>query len=120
MEVLLRAEHRLCRRVQRLAHAALAEALERGEKTLRQSLLELHALSVDRCTQMVTDAVAGEVALTEDDQAAYRLRVRLGLEGGAAEQQEQARRSEPSLRRSQRVWQRNPTGDPVAATVTQS
>ena len=98
---------------------ALAEAIERGEKTLGQSLLEQHALSVDRCTQMVTEAAAGEAALTEDDQAAYRLRVRLGLEVGPAEQQEQARRSEPSPRRRLRVGQRNPTRDPVA-TVTRS
>lgn len=98
---------------------ALAEAIERNEPTISQRLLEQHAISVDRCTQMVTEAAAGEAALSEDDQAAYRLRVRLGLEVGPAEQQEQARRSEPSPRRHLRVGQRNPTRDPVA-TVTRS
>ena len=92
---------------------ALAEAIERNEMTISQSLLEQHALSVDRCSQMVTEAVAGETALTEDEHAAYRLRVRLGLEAGPAEQQEQDRRSQPTPRRNPRVGQRKPTRDPV-------
>ena len=97
---------------------ALAEAMEKGEKTLSRTLLEQHALSVDRCDQMITEAVAGESALTEDDNAAYRLRVRLGLETGSAQQQEgqekrQLQRGNPSLRRSPRVGQRKPTRDPV-------
>ena len=62
---------------------------------------------------MVTEAVAGETALTEDDQAAYRLRVRLGLEAGPAEQPQQDWRSQPTPRRNQRVGQRKPTRDPV-------
>jgi hypothetical protein len=92
---------------------ALAEAIERGEKTLSRPLLEQHALSVDRCGQMVTEAVAGETALAADDHAAYRLRVRLGLEQGPAEQQEQGQRTRPSLRRQSRVGQRKPTRDLV-------
>ena len=92
---------------------ALAEAIERGETTISQSLLEQHALSVDRCGQMVTEAVAGEAALTEDDHAAYRLRVRLGLEAGPAEQQEQDRRPQSAPRRNPRVGQGKPTRDPV-------
>ena len=99
---------------------ALAEALEQGEKTLSRPLLEQHALSVDRCGQMVSEAVAGETALTEDDQAAYRLRVRLGLERGPTERHGQAlqendrqERSVPSPRRHARVGQRKPVRDPV-------
>jgi flavin-binding protein dodecin len=92
---------------------ALAEAIERGEKTISLSLLEQHSLSVDRCGQMVTEAVAGEAALTEDDNAAYQLRVRLGLETGPAEQQKQDRRSQSPSRRHPRVGQRKPTRDPV-------
>jgi AAA domain len=92
---------------------ALAEAIEQGEKTISQALLEHHALSVDRCGQMVTEAVAGETALTEDDNAAYRLRVRLGLEAGPAEQQEQDQRHVPSSHRGSRVGQRRPSRDPV-------
>jgi hypothetical protein len=91
---------------------AFAEAIERGEKTLPLSLLEQHALSVDRCGQMVTEAVSGEAALTEDDQAAYRLRVRLGLEVGPAEQQQQDQRPRTAPRRHLRVGQRKPTRDP--------
>ena len=92
---------------------ALAEAIEQGEKTISQALLEHHALSVDRCGQMVTEAVAGETALTEDDNAAYRLRVRLGLEAGPAEQQEQDQRHVPSSHRGSRFGQRRPARDPV-------
>lgn len=92
----------------------LAEAIERGEKTISQSLLEQHALSVDRCDQMITEAVAGETALTEDDNAAYRLRVRLGLEQSPAQQQEQAKGQRSNrIHQSQRVGQRKPQRDPV-------
>jgi len=99
---------------------ALAEALEQGEKTLSRPLLEQHALSVDRCGQMVSEAVAGETALSEDDHAAYRLRVRLGLEQGPAELHGQGpqgkdrqERSIPSQRHHARVGQRKPVRDPV-------
>ena len=99
---------------------ALAEALEQGEKSLSRPLLEHHALSVDRCGQMVSEAVAGETALTEDEQAAYRLRVRLGLEQGPTERHGQAlqgndrqERSVRSPRHHARVGQRKPVRDPV-------
>jgi hypothetical protein len=94
----------------------LAEVMETGETTLSRGLLEQHALSVDRCDQMMTEAMAGETALTEDDNAAYRLRVRLGLEQGPAQQQEQgwAKGQGSSLPRpSPRVGQRKPQRDPV-------
>jgi len=79
-----------------------------------RSLLEQHALSVDRRDQMVTEAVAGEAALTEDDNAVYRLRVRLGLEQGPARQQGQPKGKEVSrIHPSQRVGQRKPQRDPV-------
>ncbi len=95
----------------------LAEALETGAKTISRSLLEQHALSVDRCEQMVTEAVAGETALTEDDNAAYRLRVRLGLEQGPAQQHGQAKAQGSSRTRpSQGVGQRKPQRDPVKNT----
>jgi hypothetical protein len=99
---------------------ALAQALEAGEKTLSLALLEQHALSVDRCTQMITEAMAGETALAEDANAAYRLRVRLGLEPGPAPQlrSEPKEKGQPPLgvasaRRSHQVGQRKPTRDPL-------
>ena len=99
---------------------ALAQALERGEKTISRVLLEQHALSVDRCNQMVTEAVAGESALKEDDHAAYRLRVRLGLEARPASQQEGVSHKKevssdqvPREHHSRRVGQRKPHRDPV-------
>lgn len=97
---------------------ALAEALEQGEKILPRTLLQRHALSVDRCGQMVTEAVAGETALTEDEHAAYRLRIRLGLEQGPAEQHEQGQCNSPSPRRQSRVGQRKPARDPVQRCET--
>jgi hypothetical protein len=52
-----------------------------------------------------------------DDHAAYRLRVRLGLEQGPAEQHEpgndRERSNVPSQRHHIRVGQRKPTRDPV-------
>jgi hypothetical protein len=92
---------------------ALAQALEQGEKTISRALLKQHALSVDRCNQMMTEAVAGETALTEDENAAYRLRVRLGLEQGPAEHRESDPRNGPSPRRKSRVGDRKPTRDSV-------
>jgi energy-coupling factor transporter ATP-binding protein EcfA2 len=103
---------------------ALAEAIEKGEQTISPTLLEQHALSVDRCEQMITEAVAGETALTEDDNAAYRLRVRLGLEQGPTQQQggKQTKgmgaNNAPSQRRSHRVGQRSPQRDPVKNSET--
>ena len=95
----------------------LAEAMETGAKTISRSLLEQHALSVDRCDQMVTEAMAGETALTEDDNAAYRLRVRLGLEQGPAQQHGHAKGQGSSRTRpSQAVGQRKPQRDPVKNT----
>jgi hypothetical protein len=95
----------------------LAEALETGAKTISRSLLEQHALSVDRCDQMVTEAVAGETALTEDDNAAYRLRVRLGLEQAPVQQHGHAKGQGSSRTRpSQGVGRRKPQRDPVKNT----
>jgi hypothetical protein len=98
----------------------LADALERGAKTLSRALLERHALSVDRCEQMMTEAMAGEAALTEDGQAAYRLRVRLGLEPGPAQQHGHQPRGQqpgedrlPSLAGVHRVGHRKPHRDRV-------
>jgi len=92
---------------------ALAQALEQSEKSISRALLEQHSLSVDRCDQMVTEAIAGEMALTEDDNAAYRLRVRLGLEQRSTEQQKSDLQKSPSSHRGARVGDRKPTRDPI-------
>jgi hypothetical protein len=103
----------------------LAEALEQGAKTLSRALLARHALSVDRCDHMLTEAMAGEAALTEDGQAAYRLRVRLGLEPGPAQQHGHQQRghgpgedSLPSLAGVRRVGHRKPHRDRVRHSAT--
>jgi len=103
----------------------LAEALEQGAKTLSRALLEHHALSIDRCNQMIMEAMAGEAALTEDSQAAYRLRVRLGLEPGPAQQHGHQPRGQepredclPSLAGAHRVGHRKPHRDRVRNPTT--
>src|SRR5258708_2320919 len=57
---------------------ALAEALEQGEKTLSHPLLEQHALSVDRCGQMVSEAVAVVKGLSRGERGLERVQ---GLAG---------------------------------------
>ena len=100
---------------------ALAEALENGEKTLSLALLERHAISADRCDQMISDVEEGERLMAHDPAADERLLLRLGLAGrrssrtksqrqerAGAEQQRTSPRS-----RGARVGQRNPDRDPV-------
>lgn len=100
---------------------ALAEALENGEKTLSLALLERHAISADRCDQMISDVEEGERLMAHDPAADERLLLRLGLAGrrssrtksqrqerAGAEQQRTSPRS-----RGTRVGQRNPDRDPV-------
>jgi energy-coupling factor transporter ATP-binding protein EcfA2 len=100
---------------------SLAEALETGEQTLSSALLEHHALSVEQCDTMTTEAMEGEAKLVSDEEAAYRLRLRLGLEschggssGNGQQQNEATRRSgAPPQKRVSRVGQRTPTRDAV-------
>jgi AAA domain len=100
---------------------ALAEALETGQKTLTQELLEHHALSVDQCNQMLSDIEEGEKALSYDADADSRLRVRLGLETPAhrrqkkkSQENDEMMQSEPSPKKQEaRVGQRTPSRDLV-------
>ncbi len=104
---------------------ALAEALETGQKTLTQELLEHHALSVDRCEQMMSDIEEGEKALTYDVDAEYRLRVRLGLEKPPSSRQGKSHQANggetqgedsPKQRKS-RAGDRTPSRDQVKEEV---
>jgi hypothetical protein len=104
---------------------ALAEALETGQKTLTQELLERHALSVDRCEQMMSDIEEGEKALSYDADADYRLRVRLGLERPQSSRQgkrpqendgETQGEASPKKRKS-RAGDRTPSRDQVKEEV---
>lgn len=100
---------------------ALAEALENGEKTLSLALLERHAISADRCDQMISDVEEGERLMAHDPAADERLLLRLGLAGRRSsrtksERQERAgaeqQRTSPRSHGT-RVGQRNPDRDPV-------
>ncbi len=106
---------------------ALAEALEQeGEKKLTPELLARHALSVEQCDQMTTEALEGEEKLVADVDAAYRLRLRLGLEaqrGGTATPQHQPalaipKPDTPPQKRASRVGHRAPARDPVKGAPT--
>ncbi len=97
---------------------ALAEALEGGEKTLSPTLLQRHAPSVDRCNQMIIEIEEGEKHLAPDEEARYRLRVRLGLErprapGGHQENEGMPQRTTASPASFRHTGQRHPTRDPV-------
>src|SRR6266487_76846 len=105
---------------------ALAEALETGQKTLTQELLEHHALSVDRCDQMMSDIEEGERALSYDADAEYRLRVRLGLEAPRPRRQVKKPQENDEMtpsdasspkKRGARVGQRTPSRDQVKEEV---
>jgi energy-coupling factor transporter ATP-binding protein EcfA2 len=98
---------------------ALDEALSSGERTITPALLKLHAVSADRCDQMISDIEEGEKRMTCDSTADERLLLRLGLssrqhakngqkQGRGTEKQQTTPRS-----RGTRVGQRNPERDPV-------
>jgi hypothetical protein len=99
---------------------ALAEALENGNKTLLPDVLEHHAMSADRCEQMITDIEEGEKALRYDSAADERLLIRLGLERPRSSQTKKEQQGEaadqketPPQTRNTHVGQRNPNRDPV-------
>jgi energy-coupling factor transporter ATP-binding protein EcfA2 len=100
---------------------ALAEALETGANTLPLELLERHALSPERCDQMITDCEEGEKLLTHDPTADERLLIRLGLlprQRNRAKSQPQAEKVTPVTdppvpSHTTRVGQRRPSRDPV-------
>jgi len=95
--------------------------METGEKTIALALLEQHALSVEQCEQMTTEAMEGETKLLSDTEAAYQLRLRLGLESpGSGKARSEGQHHEGSKqqdtsrqRREPRVGQRRPARDPV-------
>jgi AAA domain len=100
---------------------ALDEALETGAKTITPAELAQHAVSVERCDQMITDSEEGEKLLAHDAKADERLLIRLGLkqrrgirtnsesqEGNTTESNGTTPRSLDS-----RVGQRAPSRDPV-------
>ncbi len=99
---------------------ALAEALETGAKTLTPELLERHAVSPERCDQMITDCEEGEQLLAHDPAADERLLIRLGLKQHRSsrakrEPQEEnapANDETPPSRRAH-VGRRSPSRDPV-------
>jgi len=98
---------------------ALAEALENDEQTISMARLERHAISADRCDQMISDMEEGEKRMAADPGADERLLFRLGLSGRrqAKNGQEQGRETEKpqtiSRSRGTRVGQRKPERDPV-------
>jgi hypothetical protein len=100
---------------------ALDEALQTGAKTILPGHLEHHALSTDRCDQMITDIEEGEELLTSDPAADERLLHRLGLAGHqssrAKTSQQENKQAEQHGRSARsgntRVGQRPASRDPV-------
>jgi hypothetical protein len=89
---------------------ALASALAEDAATVTQAHLARHALSAAACERLVGEALHGEEQLTEHEETAVRLRLRLGLEGRASVQHEAA--SVPT-KRPRRPGDRRPTRDPI-------
>lgn len=98
---------------------ALAEALERGEKTLSTARLEQHAETADRCDQMISDIEEGEKRMAADPGADERLLSRLGLSGRRRTKKEQEqgdgteKQQTTPRSRGELPGQRSPERDPV-------
>ncbi len=96
---------------------ALSAALRRGEATLSRRTLESHALSIVQVDKILSEASEGEMRLRDDDDAASRLRERLGLIPVAAHRREaEVKRPGPAPRRTgRRPGQRRPVRDIVGS-----
>ena len=95
---------------------ALSGALRKGEGTLSRRSLESHALSIVQVDKILSEASEGEMRLSGDDEAASRLRERLGLVPVATQRREaEVSRSGPALSRRtrSRPGQRRPVRDVI-------
>jgi hypothetical protein len=63
---------------------ALKEAVKKGKKGLPRKIIEQRALSVSQCNTLLAEAVEGEHALTDSEEARVALRTRMGLTAKAA------------------------------------
>jgi hypothetical protein len=98
---------------------ALSVALRRGEGTLSRRNLESHALSVPQVDKILSEASEGEMRLRDSDEAASRLRERLGLAVADHRQAPDAvTRPEPAMTRrtGSRPGQRRPVRDVIGNT----
>ena len=96
---------------------ALSAALRRREATLSRRTLESHALSIVQVDKILSEASEGEMRLRDDNDAASRLRERLGLIPVAAQCREaEVKRPGPAPRRTgRRPGQRRPVRDIVGS-----
>jgi energy-coupling factor transporter ATP-binding protein EcfA2 len=91
---------------------ALAAALERGEDTLTQSLLEQYTEPARKLLRMAREIREGEERLDERKETRDELRRLLGM-GVSGAEAEQEKDGSNGQRRGGRVGQRNPVRDPV-------
>jgi hypothetical protein len=84
---------------------ALATALAEDAATVSEAHLVQHALSASACERILSEAIHGEERLTEGEEGAAQLRLRLGLA-----MPEKAARTAP---RGLRPGERAPTRDPL-------
>ena len=96
---------------------ALSAALSRSEATLSHRTLENHALSIVQVDKILSEASEGEMRMRDDNDAASRLRERLGLIPVAAHCREaEVKRPGPAPRRTgRRPGQRRPVRDIVGS-----
>jgi Cdc6-like AAA superfamily ATPase len=100
---------------------ALAQALRENQDTVSSAHLEVTALSVAQCQQMLSEAKAGEMMVAEGQDSRSRLQQELGLRDGVL-QSVAKRSSQPgsiqgvsSRPKKRRVGERKPKRDQVGS-----
>lgn len=97
---------------------ALIEALDTPAGTITLDILEHHALSPDRCHQLITDIEEGERLLASDATSEQRLLHRLGMKTTRSKSADEGKQKAeepkpPSKPRSSDVGRRHAVRDPV-------
>jgi hypothetical protein len=97
---------------------ALIEALDTPAGTITLDIIKHHAVSADRCNQMITDIEEGERLLASDAASEQRLLHRLGMKttrskSAEGEKQKTDKPTSPSRPRGSDVGRRKATRDPV-------
>lgn len=97
----------------------LVSLSRRGAESVNRKDLEAHALSVAQCDKMLSEAVEGDVRLSESAEERNRLRTRLGLSGkenSGGDAVDCAVKIAAPTQNPLKPGQRRPIRDPVGTT----
>jgi DNA polymerase III delta prime subunit len=100
---------------------ALIEALKTGKKGLPHKIIEQRALPVSQCNTLLAEAVEGERALRDNEEARAALRTRMGLTAKAAKTSQPPEAAHPQgeqtpgppPQKNRRVGTRKPVRDSI-------